>query len=85
MRNSQKLASARLSEMQIALLSVGLGTVSQAVSCNIEMAREARQIRIDEAYKTASKKISAGDRSQKVLADYTRLRRIVSPDVRRVF
>jgi hypothetical protein len=84
MRNNT-ISIRSLSEMQVALLSAGLGTVSQVEKINSEMLREARQSKIEAAYKAASKKIAAGDRSKKVLDDYSRLRRLVSSEVRLLF
>jgi len=74
-----------LSAMQVALLGAGLGSVAQAEKANSEMVREARQSRIEAAYKAASKKISSGSQDPKVLETYSRLRRLVSPEIRRVF
>ena len=74
-----------LSAMQCALLGAGVGTFSQAARVNYEKSREAWQSRIDAAYRAASKKISQGQADPKTVAEYVRLKKKVSPAMRRLF
>lgn len=74
-----------LSQMQIALLGAGVGTFSQAVKVNSEVAHKERQSRIESAYKAASRKIASGNASKETFEKYNKLKKLVSPAIRRNF
>lgn len=85
MKKTTNSAASGMTTMQAALLGAGLGTQSQAKKINSQRSHDQWQKKMEDRYRAASRRIAAGDRSKEVLEIYSRLRGLVSPEVRRLF